>query len=159
LSPALAAIMLRPKGAKRDLPGRVLHFFLGWFFWLFNYVFRRATNAYVRLVALALRGSVLVLALYAGLLALTWWGFTQLPVGYIPSQDKGQIYISVQLPDSSSLERTKAVVDHIAKICEETPGIDRVQAIAGQSFVLSAYGSNFGQFFITLKPFHERHAP
>jgi multidrug efflux pump len=156
LSPALAALFLKPRGAKRDMPGRVLVFLLGWFFWLFNFAFRRGTNTYVRTVGLLLRGSALVLMLYVGLLCLTYLGFNHLPSGYIPPQDKGYLMISVQLPDAASLERTKAVVHQIDDICHETAGVDHTISIAGQSFTLGAYGSNFGQFFIMLKPFDER---
>jgi multidrug efflux pump len=159
LSPALAALFLKPRGAKRDLPGRALVFVLGWFFWLFNFAFRRGTNTYVRTVGLLLRGSALVLLLYVGLLYLTYFGFNHLPSGYIPPQDKGYLMISVQLPDAASLERTKAVVHQIDDICHETAGVDHTISIAGQSFTLGAYGSNFGQFFIMLKPFDERRDP
>ena len=158
-SPALAALFLKPRGAKRDWPGRLLILLFGWFFWLFNYVFGRATNAYTRAISMLLRVSALVLILYVGLLGLTYWGFNVLPKGYIPPQDKGYLLISVQLPDAASLERTKKVVDQIDKICHETPGIDHTITIAGQSFTLGAYGSNFGQFFIMLKPFDERRDP
>jgi multidrug efflux pump len=159
LSPALAALFLKPKGAKRDLPGRLLFLLLGWFFRIFNFVFGRAANIYTRAVGLLLRVSVVVLILYIGLLGLTYWGFNHLPAGYIPSQDKGYLLISVQLPDAASLERTKEIVDQIDKICKETPGVGHRISIAGQSFTLGAYGSNFGQFFIPLKPFEERHDP
>ena len=97
--------------------------------------------------------------LYVGLLGLTYYGFNSLPVGYIPPQDKGYLLISVQLPDAASLERTKVVVDQIDKICHETPGIEHTITIAGQSFTLGAYGSNFGQFFIMLDPFDKRNKP
>src|SRR5205085_628209 len=100
LSPALAAILLQPRGAKKDLPGRLLDLLLGWFFRLFNAVFRRGTRVYSGLVGLALRGSAIVLILYAGLLALTWWTSNKLPTGYIPNQDQGRFYIAVQLPDA-----------------------------------------------------------
>ncbi len=159
LSPALAALFLRPKGAKPDLPGILLHLLLGWFFWLFNFAFTRATNIYTRAVGMLLRVSAIVLILYVGLLGLTYWGFKTLPAGYIPSQDKGYLLISVQLPDAASLQRTKVIVAQIERICLETPGIDHTISIAGQSFTLGANGSNFGQFFIPLKPFNERRDP
>src|SRR5262249_9707006 len=134
LSPALAAILLPPRGAKKDPFGRLLDLLLGWFFRLFNWGFRRSTGFYTRVVGLALRGSAIVLVLYAGLLGLTYAGFNGvpgldrlpkdyqpawltakrgswdpfngLPTGYIPNQDQGRFYIAVQLPDAASLERT-----------------------------------------------------
>src|SRR5207244_82348 len=99
LSPALAAILLQPRGAPKDLPGRALDLCLGWFFRLFNWGFRRSTSVYLRLVGLALRGSAIVLVIYGGLLVLTWWTSAQLPSGYIPNQDQGRFYVAVQLPD------------------------------------------------------------
>ena len=158
LSPALAAILLQPRGAKKDWFGRLLDFCFGWFFRGFNWVFRRGTVGYTRLVGLALRGSAVVIIVYGGLLALTWWVSKQLPVGYIPNQDQGRFYIAVQLPDSASLERTQKVVDHIAarldpKIAGEEFNVVHTTGIAGQSFTLNANGSNFGQFFVTLDEF------
>src|SRR5262249_36867965 len=101
LSPALAAILLPHRGAKKDLLGRVMDFALGWFFRLFNWGFRRTTSFYTRTVGLALRGSVIVLVLYGGLVALTWRTANSLPSGYIPNQDQGRFYIAVQLPDAA----------------------------------------------------------
>jgi multidrug efflux pump len=159
LSPALAAILLKPRGQKADLLTRVLNFFLGWFFRLFNWGFRHSTSAYTRTVALALRGSAIVLMLYGGLIMLTWWTSTQLPIGYIPNQDQGRFYIAVQLPDAASLERTQVVLDNIAKIAAKTDGVIHVTEIAGQSFTFNANGSNFGQFFVTLDEFDKRRDP
>ena len=82
--------------------------------------------------------------------------FPGLPRGFIPSQDMGYLLINIQLPDSAALERTQAVIDRIYDIAHVTPGIDATVGIAGQSILLSAYGSNFGTMFITLKGFDER---
>ena len=100
------------------LPGA----FLGWliarpvnralarFFKLFNRGFDVVTAIYGRIVGGMLRVSVIVLLIYGGLLGLTWLGFTRIPTGFIPSQDKGYLVIDMQLPDSASLERTVAAV-------------------------------------------------
>lgn len=159
LSPALAAILLQPRDHKQDLVSRILNFGLGWFFRLFNWGFRHSTTAYTRIVALALRGSAIVLFVYGGLVALTWWTSTQLPTGYIPNQDQGRFYIAVQLPDAASLERTQAILDTIADHVRKMDGIIHVTEIAGQSFTFNANGSNFGQFFVTLDEFHKRRDP
>jgi len=163
LSPALAAILLQPRGAKKDLPGRLLDLFLGWFFRLFNWGFRHTTSIYTRLVGLALRLSALVLLIYGGLLVLTWWTASCLPTGYIPNQDQGRFYIAVQLPDAASLERTQKAVNHITKLLQTDEkakeGIIHITEIAGQSFTLNANGSNFGQFFVTLDEFDKRRDP
>jgi hydrophobe/amphiphile efflux-1 (HAE1) family protein len=159
LSPALAALLLRPAGARKDPPGRLLDLLLGWFFRLFNVSFQYGTNGYLRGVRLVLRGSVIVLLIYGGLMALTWWGLGRLPTGYIPLQDKGYLLASVQLPDAASLERTQKVVDHIDRICHQEPAVAHTISVSGQSFVIGAYGPNFGNIFIPLKDFHERRHP
>jgi multidrug efflux pump len=127
-----------------------------WFFALFNWTFRHATQGYTRLVGLALRGSAAVLVGYCGLLLLTWWTSRQLPAGYIPNQDQGRFYIAVQLPDAASLERTQRATDRIAAVVAPLADIVHVTEIAGQSFTLNANGSNFGQFFVTLEEFDKR---
>jgi multidrug efflux pump len=159
LSPALAAILLPPRGARKDVPGRLLDALLGWFFRLFNWSFRHSTSIYIRVVSLALRGSVIVLAVYGGLLALTWWTSTRLPTGYIPNQDQGRFYITLQLPDAASLERTQQAVDRITELVQPLPGVAHVTGVAGQSFTLNASGSNLGNFFVTLDPFDKRRDP
>jgi len=150
------------------LPGAVTGGVLGWFIirpvnWAlgrffrgFNWVFDRATQAYGKSVAWSLRLSAIVLLIYVGLIGLTGFGFTQVPAGFIPAQDKGRLIVNVQLPDSASLERTTAVSDKIEKIAHETTGIAHTISNPGRSFVLNTIGSNLGTTFITLKPFHER---
>ncbi len=156
LSPALAAILLRPRGAKKDLPGRLLDLLLGWFFRLFNGGFALATGGYTKTVGLSLRASGVVLVAYGVLLAVGWWGSTKLPLGYIPNQDQGRFYIAVQLPDAASFQRTQKVVDQINDLVKELEGVEHTTEIAGQSFTLNANGANFGQFFVTFKSFDER---
>jgi multidrug efflux pump len=164
LSPALAAILLRPREDKKDLPGRILNGTLGWFFRGFNWTFRHGTNLYMGLVGKALRGSALVLLIYGGLLFLTWWTASKLPSGYIPNQDQGRFYVTVQLPDGSSMDRTQKVVDRIIDLLDPQGGgakeaVIHTTAIAGQSFTLNANGSNFGQFFVTVDEFDKRRNP
>jgi multidrug efflux pump len=159
LSPALAAILLQKRGAKKDLPGRLLDLCFGWFFRLFNWGFRRTTGAYTRIVGLALRGSAIVLVVYSGLLLLTWWTSAHLPIGYIPNQDQGRFYIAVQMPDAASLERTQKVIDRINQVIKPMEGVVHTTGIAGQSFTLNANGSNFGNFFVTLDEFDKRRDP
>src|SRR5439155_11125272 len=90
------------------------------------------------------------------LLGFTGFGFTRVPSGFIPAQDKGRLIANIQLPDSASLERTTEVSRAMEKIALKTPGVDHTLANPGRSFVLNAVGSNLGSMFITLKPFHER---
>ncbi len=138
---------------------RPVNWFLGGIFKAFNWVFDRATDVFGRLVGWSLRLSFIVLLLYVGLIGLTGFGFTRVPTGFIPSQDKGRLICNVQLPDAASLDRTYDVMGHLEKIALDTPGIAHTLSNTGRSFVLNAIGSNLGSMFITLKPFDERRGP
>jgi multidrug efflux pump len=156
LSPALAAILLRPHGARRDPLAWLLDVSLGWFFWLFNKSFSVGTAAYVWSVARLLRLSIVVLVIYGGLLGLTYWVFQRAPTGFIPQQDQGRLIINVELPDSASLQRTQEAVAQIDQITRETPGVAHTVTVSGMSFLLSANSSNFGSLFVILDPFEKR---
>jgi len=125
-------------------------------FWGFNWVFGQFTRAYVGSVGLLLRGSLLVLAGYGGLLYLTYHTFETTPTGFIPSQDKGYLLVNIRLPDSASLERTGRVIQQIEKVAGKTPGVRHTVAIAGQSILLGASAPNFGSMYVMLDDFHER---
>ncbi|MGA2031798.1 MAG: efflux RND transporter permease subunit [Thermoguttaceae bacterium] len=142
---ALGRVLIRPVN-------RALGHFFGGFNWLFN----RATRAYGKTVGWSLRLSVIVLLVYVGLIGLTGFGFTRLPAGFIPTQDKGRLVVNVQLPDSASLERTVEVMDKIEEIALDTPGVAHTICNRGRSFILNAVSSNLGSTFLPLKPFDER---
>ena len=122
----------------------------------FNWVFDKITLGYKATVRLLIKGVVVVLVGYVGLLYLTFVGFTTTPVGFIPPQDKGYLVINIQLPDAASTQRTRAVMAEVDRISRETPGVDHSVAISGQSLVLGANGSNFATMFLSLKDFEER---
>jgi multidrug efflux pump len=186
LSPALCGLLLKPKDQQNDPLSKVLNLGLGWFFKLFNLGFTKASGAYAATVRGLLRVSVIVLAVYAGLLYLTYFSFTRVPTGFIPSQDKGYLLVDVRLPDSASLERTKAIMEQVEQIArgsetssrgerddpghsatdsrsaeqhpgEGIPGIAHTITIAGQSIVQNAIGSNYGTVYVVLDEFHHRH--
>ena len=159
LSPALAAVLLKPHGARRDWLMAATDKSLGWFFRLFNWGFDRSTALYTRGVALLLRGSAVALLLYGGLLLLTYWGFTHMPTGFIPEQDKGYLLANVQLPEAASVERTKAVIDRMDRIARSMEGVEHTVGLAGESILLSANAPNFGSMFLILKPFDQRRDP
>ena len=139
--------------------GKQLNWLLGRSFGLFNAGFDRATGWYTRSVGVLLRLSAVVLLIYAGLLGLTYWGFTQTPTGFIPAQDKGYLLVNVQLPDGASSERTRQVMLHIEKIASRVKGVKHTVAIAGQSILLNANAPNFGAMYVMLDDFHERLQP
>ncbi|HEY4263211.1 MAG TPA: multidrug efflux RND transporter permease subunit [Schlesneria sp.] len=125
----------------------------------FNRAFQSATNLYTWGVGGALRVSLIVLAIYGGLLGVTWWRFAVTPKGFIPTQDMGYLMVNIQLPDSASMERTQEVVSNIVDIAMAHPAIKHCSGISGQSFVLNAFGSNFGSMFVNLKDYHLRRKP
>lgn len=158
LSPALAALLLKPRTAKPDILTRVLNGTLGWFFKLFNYGFEISTNTYVSLTGRLLRGSILVMLVYGGLLYVTYDRFQTAPTGFVPQQDKGYLLLNVQLPDASSLERTQAVMQQIDEIARKTEGIAHTVGISGQSLLLNADAPNYGSLYLMLNPFDERNS-
>ena len=157
LSPALSALLLQPKHLQRDPLTLLINFLFGWFFYLFNAGFTITSNVYARTVGGLLRVSVIVLLVYVGLLYATYFGFTHVPTGFIPSQDKGYLLVDVRLPDSASLERSKEVMAQLEQVASGTHGVAHTIAISGQSFVQNAVGSNYGSMFVILEDFHHRH--
>ncbi len=159
LSPALAAILLRPREGPRDLLTRALDLVLGWFFRLFNRTFGAATALYTRLVSGLLAASLVALAAYAGLVALTWWEFNRVPTGFVPQQDKGYLLVNVQLPDAASVERTERMMARVEKVAHDTPGVAHTVGISGQSLVLNANAPNLGSMYVMLEEFGRRNGP
>lgn len=163
MSYAIQAALCVPGALVGGLAGLIIIKPVNWllerFFRGFNWCFDLATRGYGRIVRISLRLSIVVLIVYVGLLYLTYHIFTLVPSGFIPSQDKGYLIVNIQLPDSSSQQRTVEVMDRIQKIISETPGVAHVVDIPGQSFVMNGVSSNFGSTFIILKPFSERRDP
>jgi hydrophobe/amphiphile efflux-1 (HAE1) family protein len=156
LSPALAALMLKPRHDKPDWFARVLNFLFGWFFRGFNRGLERFTAAYAGLLRRVLRVAVVMLLLYVGLLFVTYTAFRKVPTGFIPAQDKGYLVANLQLPDAASTERTDVTIRKMAEIAKTLPGVQDTFAIAGYSFLSGTNQSNAGAMFVTLKPFEER---
>jgi hydrophobic/amphiphilic exporter-1 (mainly G- bacteria), HAE1 family len=151
LTPALSAMLLRPKKDSRGLLSR----FYRWF----NEVFSRTTNGYVRWCGTFIRKagmSLLFLALVAGLAGLLGG---RLPGGFLPEEDQGYMYAGVQLPDASSLQRTSEVCRQIEEIMVKTPGVEYVTSVIGYSMLSGVTNTYSGFFFVTLKPWHERKKP
>ena len=156
LSPALAGLLLRPRGAAvvhdpRSLRGRAAYLAQ-----VLGRPFHRAPQAYgntVRKVA-GRRGAALLV--YGGLLALTWFGFSAVPAGFVPMQDKYYLVGIAQLPNSASLDRTDAVVRQLSKIALGEPGVESVVAFPGLSVNGFVNVPNAAVMFVMLDPFKER---
>jgi multidrug efflux pump subunit AcrB len=146
-------------GLVGGLLARGVNWLLGGFFALFNRSFDFSTGIYTRLVGGLLRGSLLVLLVYGGLLYGTYWLFNKVPIGFIPPQDKGYLLVNVQLPDSASVQRTAAVMDRIDQIARSTPGIAHTVGVSGQSIVYQANSPNWASMFVILDSFEKRNEP
>ncbi|CEL29442.1 efflux RND transporter permease subunit [Pseudomonas iridis] len=160
LSPALAAVLLKSHDAPKDRFSRVLDkIFGGWLFRPFNRFFERASHGYVGTVARVIRSSGIALILYAGLMVLTFFGFSHTPTGFVPGQDKQYLVAFAQLPDASSLDRTEDVIKRMSDMALKQPGVESAVAFPGLSINGFTNSPNAGIVFVTLKPFDERKDP
>jgi multidrug efflux pump len=157
LSPALSAILLKSREAPPDRLTRVLDRTLGWIFRPFNRGFKRASERYGSAVASIIRRGGIALAVYAGLVALTVFGFNKVPRGFVPTQDKQYLVAFAQLPDAATLDRTTRVIRQMADIARQQPGVENAVQFPGLSINGFVNAPNAGIVFVTLKPFDERH--
>src|SRR5580692_4619118 len=159
LSPALAALLLKPHGAKKDRLTRWIDFALGWFFRLFNRFFGRASGGYGKLVTHTLRSSAIAIVVYAGLIGLTILGFSRVPSGFVPTQDKGYLVAFAQLPNGATLDRTEDVIRKMSDIALKHPGVQNAVAFPGLSINGFTNSPSSGIVFATLNPSDERKSP
>jgi HAE1 family hydrophobic/amphiphilic exporter-1 len=148
LSPALAALLLRPKVGSHGLLQRI--------FDAFNRVFERATNGYVKWSGVLVRKSVLTLGLLAATGAAGVFFAGRVPSSFLPDEDQGYLYVNMQLPNSASLERTSEAAAQVETILADTPGVEYTTSIVGFSLLSFVRTSYNGFFFVTLKPWDER---
>ncbi|MFT3922785.1 MAG: multidrug efflux RND transporter permease subunit [Myxococcales bacterium] len=148
LSPALAALLLKPKGEPKGILGRLGAAFNRWF--------TRVTGSYVSINRLLVRKLVIPVVLLAGVSGASYALGKDLPSGFVPEEDQGYIVLGVQLPDAASLQRTRAVFDKVGKILQETDGIRVYNAIAGFSFFTRSAAPYVGTAFAQLEPWDER---
>lgn len=159
LSPALAGMLLRPRGVghvhdPRSLRGRADRFFKA-----IGRPFQRAPDAYGNTVRKVVRISSVALLVYVGLLALTFFGFKAVPPGFVPIQDKYYLVAIAQLPNSASLDRTDAVAKQMSKIALAEPGVESVVAFPGLSINGFVNVPNAAVLFFMLDPFKDRTTP
>jgi len=157
LSPALAAVLLKGHDEPKDGFSRLLDKLLGgWLFRPFNRFFVKASNKYVSTVGRVIRISGVALVVYAGLIVMTWLGFSTTPTGFVPQQDKQYLVAFAQLPDAASLDRTEDVIKRMSDIALKQPGVESAVAFPGLSINGFTNSPNSGIVFVTLKPFEER---
>jgi hydrophobe/amphiphile efflux-1 (HAE1) family protein len=157
LSPALAAVLLRPHDHEQK-PGfwKTVSVPFDWFFSAFNKGFEKLSSGYGALTRRILRVSVLMLVIYAGLIGLTYFEFSRTPSGFIPPLDRGYFITAMTLPPGASLERTDRIVRRAADILLARPGVAHAVAFAGFDGATFTNAPNSGVIFVTLKPFEER---
>jgi hydrophobic/amphiphilic exporter-1 (mainly G- bacteria), HAE1 family len=148
LSPALAALLLRPKQPSRGLLRR----FFDWF----NRVFDRATDGYVRWSGVLLQKTIVVMVLLVGFSIAAGFFANRVPSSFLPDEDQGYCYINLQLPNAASLERTTQVVAEVEKILSNTPGIQYSTSVPGFSLLSFVRTSYNAFFFVTFKPWDDR---
>jgi hydrophobe/amphiphile efflux-1 (HAE1) family protein len=151
LSPALAALLLRPRTEPKTAFGRLGRGF--------NRFFERVTNGYINVSARLVRKLAIPLLLLVGVAALSGVIGRKLPSGFLPDEDNGYALIGVQLPDAASLQRTKAVFKKVEAILAHTEGVRTYNTIAGYSFFTRSAASYAGTAFIGFKPWDERDRP
>jgi len=148
LSPALSALILKPRNESHGLLGR--------FYRRFNIIFGKATGRYVNLCGYLIKKGILSLAFIgAAILVVALLGKT-IPGGFLPEEDQGYLYINVSLPGAASLERTDTVCKQIEAILARTPGIKYYSTTAGLSMLESSNTSSSGFYFVSLKDWDER---
>jgi hydrophobic/amphiphilic exporter-1 (mainly G- bacteria), HAE1 family len=148
LSPALSALLLRPRTASRGLLAR--------FFGGFNRMFDRARGGYVSVSSLLIRKAILAVAILLGFALMAGLTGKKVPTSFLPQEDYGSFYLNVQLPDASSLQRTDAVCRKVETILASTKGIRYYTTVAGFSLLSYVSASYNGFYFISLQPWHDR---
>jgi HAE1 family hydrophobic/amphiphilic exporter-1 len=148
LSPALAALLLRPRQESHGLLRR----FFDWF----NRVFERATDGYVGWSGVLLKKTIVVVVLLLAFSVAAGFFASRVPSSFLPDEDQGYAYINLQLPNSASLERTSQAATQIENILANTPGVKYTTSVIGFS-LLSFVRTSYNAFFVvTLKPWDER---
>jgi hydrophobe/amphiphile efflux-1 (HAE1) family protein len=159
LSPALAAALLKPHDQQTDWLSRGMHKLLGKPFGAFNRAFARSGDAYSRSLVHIVRRSAIALVVYGGLIGLTYLGFSAVPGGFIPAQDKQYLVTVAQLPPASSLQRTEAVTRVIGEQGLSQPGITGVVQFAGMSTSTLNASPSSAMAFFKLDEFENRTSP
>jgi HAE1 family hydrophobic/amphiphilic exporter-1 len=148
LSPALAALLLRPRTPSQGL----LRKFFDWF----NRVFGRVTEGYVRWSAVLIRKTAVAIVMLVAFGFLAGFFANRVPTSFLPDEDQGYAFVNLQLPNAASLERTTAAAADVEKILTNTPGVQYATSVIGFSLLSYVRTSYNAFFFVTFKPWDER---
>jgi hydrophobe/amphiphile efflux-1 (HAE1) family protein len=154
LSPAMCALVLKPHDHERR-PGllvRPIHAF----FRQFNRAFDAVGRGYGRLASVAVRFAVIMLVIYAGVIAFGLNEFRKTPQGFIPQQDRTYLIVVAQLPPGAALARTDALIRRAIDIALDTPGVGHAFSLVGFSAATFTNAPNAGAIFVILDPFEKR---
>jgi HAE1 family hydrophobic/amphiphilic exporter-1 len=151
LSPALCAMLLRPKDELRGP--------LGGFYRWFNATFLRVQTGYVGISRRLIQKSVVCFCVLAGFVALAVLLNRRLPASFLPEEDQGYIYVALQLPNASSLQRTSEAARKVEEILKNTPGVRTYTSVIGFSLLSTVTNTYSAFFFINFKPWSERTKP
>ena len=148
LSPALAAIFLRPEHAKKNRLEQG-----------FNNAFDKLSNGYANLVEVLVKLWWLTALIFGGLCFLALMLFGSVPSAFVPDEDQGFVLIVSKLPAGSGIERSEAVIDEVSKIALSTPGVSNIQAIPGYNGIDAVQDTSSGVAYVMFKPYAERKTP
>lgn len=148
-TPAMCALFLKPTD-----PNKKKFIFFRWF----NTGWGKTVNLYTDIVGKFLRRPLVALGIYAVICFLAFWGFLKWPTSYVPEEDMGYFLASVELPTNTALDETKKVSDMIEKKLMSFDEVENVISITGMSFMGGGNSSNYGSYFVILKPWSERKA-
>jgi hydrophobe/amphiphile efflux-1 (HAE1) family protein len=154
LSPALCALLLKPHAEGHST---------AWYMWpiqaffnVFNWSFEKLSHGYGWMVSKLVRLAVVMLVIYAGIIAFGMNEFRKTPIGFIPAVDGGYLITVTQLPPAASLARTDEVNRRAVELALATPGVAHAVNFVGFSGATRTNAPNAGAIFVTLKPFDER---
>jgi HAE1 family hydrophobic/amphiphilic exporter-1 len=153
LTPALCVLLLKPTKVNENGKG------LNKFFYKFNLWFERTTSSYTNGVRYSIKKSPLVLILLVCIFAGTYGLFQTKSTGFLPTEDEGRIYVTLQLPEGAASNRTQAVMQKINDILAGTEGIKHVTGIGGLNVINFSYKPNAATFFVQMDPWDERKDP
>jgi hydrophobe/amphiphile efflux-1 (HAE1) family protein len=150
LSPALCALLLKPKKPARGP--------LGVFFRWFNNAFGRTRDAYVRTSGLLIRKSAFALIFLVIVSGVAFWIADGIPKSFLPDEDQGYLYVGLVLPDAASLQRTDEASKEVENVLLKTPGVESVVSVNGFSLLSFTNSTYTAFYFVTLKPWDKRKA-
>lgn len=146
-TPAMCALFLKP-----EKEGKKKFILFRWF----NAGWAKTLNLYMAIVGRFLKRPLVAIGIYVVLVFVAFWGFVKWPTSYVPEEDMGYFICSVELPAGATLERTNKVVREVESRLLAIPAVKDVVSLSGMSFVNNGASSNYGSFFVILKPWNER---